>query len=199
MDAQNLFLSDGREAGAAYCGKCKTVYRALNIAEKCCKNYICDACGVDTGERYYTRCRECREKADRQKELERFNKATKVENWDGPVHSYAHDKYWESLGDFYNSVYNEYDQFEDIPDYLYCCKDIPAVNIDLGNCIDHIEMPEGYDDYKFKGCDEFKKAIEAFNDANKGLRLYDPDLSQVVLIDKSQIDASYWDFDQNKL
>lgn len=195
MDAQKLFLSDGRDAEVVYCGKCGLIYRDLDSAEKCCANYICPGCQKDTGGRSWIYCQECREKAVSQKELERFNKAQKVENWDGPVYDNAGDRYWDSLDDFYDSVYSEYDQFDDIPDYLYCCDTNPVIDLEFGHIVGDIEFPEGLEDYKFEGVEEFQKAIEIFNEANKGAKVYKPDLSQVVLIDKSQIDASDWEFE----
>ena len=79
MNAQELFLGDGRSAGVWYCGDCKIVARTQDDAQRCCAPRLCE-CGVElTGsDKHYTRCSACRYADQERRDLAQFNAATKV-------------------------------------------------------------------------------------------------------------------------
>lgn len=85
-----------------FCGKCRLLHHSIDIAEQCCKNKIC-SCGVEITEQYYTTCKTCRRIQECQKEKETFEKAQKVETWDGPVFldGFGYNEgYFDSVSDF---------------------------------------------------------------------------------------------------
>ena len=77
MNAQELFLGDGRSAGVWYCGDCRIVARAQDDAQRCCAPRLCE-CGVElTGsDKHYTRCSACRYAEQERRDLAQFNAAT---------------------------------------------------------------------------------------------------------------------------
>ena len=158
------------------------------MAERCCLNAVC-ACGKDTGEKYLTRCRECRDKFEAAKEAERFEKAVKLTEWDGWVFCEGcgyQDGFFPSLSDFD-------DWLEDIEEeglapikYVWACKPIHFVHASLDNVVDSV-IDQAYEDFDtddLSGLDELKAAIQKFNEANKDCVSYEPDYSKVILLEK---------------
>jgi len=106
MNAQELFLKDGKETGIFFCEKCRIVSRDKDSADKCCSPCCSDTCGKET-ERYWTPCSECRAAKSRTSFL-----AKEPIDWDGktPLTIHDSDEYFfdeESLIDYlYDNLLN---------------------------------------------------------------------------------------------
>jgi hypothetical protein len=197
MNAIELFHQDGKSAKVFYCEKCRIVAKTQEQAEQCCRPLKCDMCGNDT-ERYYFRCRECRDKEDAQRERDRFEKAEKLKltEWDGPVFSDSvagsNDGFFTSISELLERCADEIEAGEDdsgmanIPDYVWASKSNQFVNADLGDITERISC-DAYKDFNpadLHGLDDLKKALAAFNDANKHFVSYEPDYTKAILIKK---------------
>lgn len=187
MNAQKLFKQSGEKINHAFCNKCGIIHSTFDLAERCCKNYLCSNCGCDTGNRSYLMCALCRIVEQDKKELARFNKAEKLDDWDGPVYDDLSDKYWRSLEDFYDDWTCNSDDEDYFPAYLYCCGTEPVLKPSIDLVLDDSDWPEGGEDYKPIGLKELKDALEKFKEANKEFVFYQPDYSKVVLTDKEII------------
>jgi hypothetical protein len=111
MPAIELFLEkDGeyKPAGIWYCSECRIVKGDANggkeEADKCCSPKFCADCKEDLGDRksYSLICSPCRQKRNKAKEDEAFEKAEKVlpEEWDSWVwtdDTGHNDGYFESV------------------------------------------------------------------------------------------------------
>lgn len=85
MDASELFLRNGEQAGVWYCGACRRVARTEPEAARCCVPPTC-ACG-QPARKYRTSCAECADKASQARVAALCEKARKVDwrDWSGPV------------------------------------------------------------------------------------------------------------------
>ena len=176
MNATELFHKDGRTAGVFYCEKCRMVKRTQYEAEQCCKPYKCSSCGKDCERQYYTICNECDRQREITREQERFAKAEKVTEWDGPV-LYG-DTYYESIEDMIETEEDE------LPDYVWTCTIEKFVEIDVDGILQRI-CENGYEDFdesSLKGIEEFEVAARKFEEANAGAVCWNPDYKKALLI-----------------
>lgn len=104
MDAQELYLKDGRSAGVYYCAQCKRVSRTEEEAERCCSPNVC-ACGAECT-RYYTSCKACIDRKGAEDTAALVAKARKVpaHEWDDPV--------WPDGSDGFASVAEALDHYD---------------------------------------------------------------------------------------
>jgi hypothetical protein len=179
MNATELFHSDGKTAGIFYCGTCRVVHRTEAQANSCCAPKACKKCGVEMPDRYQTTCYECRLEALRQREADRFEKATKITEWDGWVYcdGTGKDGFSESLEDLLDSC-------DEPPEYVWSCKAQRIVNIDVTRILETYDE-DGYDGYRndLVGLPEFEAAVSAFCETNKHVVSYTPDYSIAVLVE----------------
>jgi hypothetical protein len=186
MAAIELFKQDGAAAGIFYCSECKIVSRTQEEAEWCHGEKLC-ACGKKITQGYFQRkCGDCdgiewKEK-QRQKESERFEAATKIK---ASEYSGEH----VMCGDeFYESVEEAIDQFLEgqEPEYVWACRDhgLPIVDVEdvISNLLDN--MWDDADTSDLYGLNELEAALKAFNEANKSIRIWEPDYSTAVLVGK---------------
>ena len=103
----------GTEKVVAYaCGKCHVVASSEEQAKRCCAPYVCDECGRLISGRCYTKCSECIDKHQAERDRAMLAKANKVA-WDADncpsgmvsFHGEWHESieafvdYWMSLND----------------------------------------------------------------------------------------------------
>jgi hypothetical protein len=186
MNATELFTKEGKSAGVFYCATCKIVHRNEHFANECCGPNLCAKCN-EPRQDHYLLCDSCRNIADHVRELERFNKAVKLTDWDGTVYSDgfgSNEGYFRSIGD----MEDELEECER-PDYVYACHEHPVVNVTIDNVIDWImdgEFFDGFDSDDIKGTEDLEKALAAFREVNKGSVNWNPDYSRVVVIRNRQ-------------
>jgi len=187
MNAQELFIKDGKSAGVFYCPVCLFVSRSRELAEACCKPRICDKCGLEIEKHSY--CHPCHDKAERAKEQARFEAAEKLTTWDGWVFSEGHG-YNEGFAASVDDLFDAVESPDDIPDYVWTCDPVPFVFASLDDIKQRIEESEdAYEDFDANDCEglpELEKAIEAFNEANKGTVSYHPNYKRALLVDRQK-------------
>lgn len=171
-----------------FCGKCGVIHKEKSGAEACCKPALC-SCGVEIQEKYYFTCKNCRSEQEKKKEQERFDKAEKLTDWDGPVYSDDWDEYYECLDYFYDDLANGGHDIDEVK-YIYLCNTVPTV---LLSCCEILEnaTQEVYEDFEMSdlvGVDDLEKAIEVFNERNKSIVNWEPDYKKVVLLDQEVLD-----------
>src|ERR1035438_10465420 len=112
MNAQELFLKDGKSAGVSFCEKCKIVHRTKESADDCCMPYKCNVCGIEI-ERYRLTCNSCAINKDHQKEMALFEKAEKLTSFSGQInHS---DKFYDCIEDMLDDI----DDPSDYPEFVW--------------------------------------------------------------------------------
>jgi hypothetical protein len=196
MNPTELFHADGRSAGVFFCGECKLIYRSgeLELAENCCKPWKCDTCGAPT-EKYWTACRECRAKVQRDKDQAQWEKAEKVlaKDWDGPVWNTADDSYHPDLGDLIDDWVCDHERGEPLP-HVYVC-DADTMKFDAERMIEHA-LEEHYedasDDISQAAHEELQQALDAWTDKH-GVTSYHPDYKRAVIW---EVDPAMWPDDE---
>lgn len=186
MNATELFLKDGKDAGIFFCEKCRQVAASQYLADRCCKEYLCSKCGNATGGRIWLVCDACRAADESAKERERFEKAEKLTAWDGWVYleGTGREGYSESLSDFYDNWGDNHDEGGEPPKYVWACQPRKIVKAHLDDILEPM-MDDAYEDFDpetLNGLDELQAALDKFNAANKGAISYEIDYSKAVLL-----------------
>lgn len=187
MNAIELFHQDGKSAGVFYCVKCRIVRATQEAAETCCNNYLCRHCGKDTGSRSWLACDDCRSAENIRMEKERFEKAEKVTQWDGPVYREGfgyRDGFAADLEDLLDDV-----EPDEMPEYVWTCDTHPAVLLDYDSIIENAtqEAHEDFDPATLGGEAELKAALDKFNEANSAELNWEPNFKRALLISKEPI------------
>jgi hypothetical protein len=191
----------GREDPVAYaCSRCG-ILRLLNesdtaeeraakreeAAEHCMK--VC-VCGGTLDYCYRLRCKNCRDKADAEKERKRFDKAEKLS-----LEEYADDPvFWEGhtggYGEGYFSGVDElldYCETEgvDVPAYVWACKS-KALSLDGDSILESaLDGQEMYEDAGDDIPQDARDRLQAYLDVwtkEVGLRSWSPDYMRAVLL-----------------
>lgn len=184
-EAVELYTKEGKATGVYYCSECEQVFANRDRAQECHGERFCE-CG-EKADRYYQQCQKCihakfmKQRAD--EEAERFEKASKVkpEEQDSEMFFFA-DKY-------FNDIQEVIDYYEDnnSPEYVWPCKNVGVPSVDLEdvtcNLIDN--MWEDADLSDLYGVVEIEAALKAFNEANKSIKVWEPDYSTAILVEKS--------------
>ncbi len=189
MNAFELFKADQSPAGIWACGECRLVYGdrtgGKDGAEACCRPYVCSGgCGREIA-RYRTTCDLCwREKQNREREA-RVAGAEKLAAWDGWVFwegAGSQDGYFESLGEFVEWL-EERDEGGPWPEWVFTCDEQPFQGLDYGDLIERLSEEE-WDGFaeSLDGTEALKKALAAFNEANRSLVSYLPNYRRVVRV-----------------
>lgn len=214
MNAVYLHLPNGKQTGWSMCTECGTVACPGNfyISEKCCTCYDCGL-PLDKDERtpYHDRQpvpkwkrivarlvglkvnrrelslyhRACEQKRRAEREAARLEKATLIENYDGPVY---HEGISGSYGDDYcENAYElaeiiEDDSELDRPEFAFCCSEVKLVVRPDRLIEDALEdMDEDAGD-RLEGVEELEKAVATFNEANRSVVSWYVDYSRKVRI-----------------
>lgn len=183
MNPQELFLADGKTAGVWFCQKCKAIHGQRVLADQCCDRK-CHTCG-EPCKPYYTVCSSCLAKSIALQEQERFKKAQKVpeHEWAGGV--FYGDTYYSSVADF-----RDYHADEDVAHvhYLWAADPEKFAHIDADRVLERIgeDGYDGFDTNDLNGVDELKRAIDAFNEANKEILAYHENTNVAVVLDNGK-------------
>ncbi len=186
MNPIQLFHADGQPAkDTHYCGECRIIHATKHLAEQCCVPPKCEDCGEPAAQ-YYTVCDSCREKRAAERERERFEKAEKVTEWDGPVYleGLGGDDYVANAADIEELLYNYGDDDRPRPEYVWTCHSVSFAQVDLNAVIENI-AENSYDDWDesdLEGTEELGKAIGAFNEKNKGIVSWEPNYKKALLL-----------------
>lgn len=181
-EAIELYKKDGTAAGIFYCSECRIVHKTEAEATNCHGKRLC-ACGKAIEHKYQSDCTECRSKQWREqeaiKERERFDAAVKIN-----VSDYKGDMV--NIGDkFYEEIEDAIDQFlpGQEPEYVWACKNVgvPLADSDsiVENCLEG--MWEDADARDLNGLAELDAALAAFNEANRSIRVFQPDYTTAIL------------------
>jgi hypothetical protein len=189
--AVELFHQDGKSAHIFYCSKCGVVHSTKIAADQCHGNAICEKCGGKV--KYGVVCDDCQheefKERERAKEAENFEKAEKIaakgyEGFvfcDGASHN---DGYFESVEDFIDWAEDEYEDPSQCPVYVWACNSHPPRRVDLSDITSNLldDMWEDADEYDLNGIPELQAAIDAFNEANKTILIYETDYTRAVML-----------------
>ncbi len=182
MNSTELFHQDGKPAGVFWCGGCRIVHRTKDMADQCCQPNRC-ACGAEC-DKYWTICRSCSDAKDVQREQERFEKAEKIDGWDGPIflEGTGVDGFSLGMNDFLENWENEYGD-EPLPEYAWACSENCFCSLDVDKIIEDATQ-ESYEEWDGEvfGRDDLASAIETFNKANASLVTWTPDYTQAILL-----------------
>jgi hypothetical protein len=185
MNATELFHKDGRPAGVFYCGECRIIFKDASSAELCCGSYKCEDCGKGTGSRSWLVCDGCRSERDRKRELERFERAEKLTDWDGWVYDEGSGRngYHQSVADLLEFYEDEERQ---PPEYVWACDSTAFATLGIDRVKDWIldggDAYEDFDPDDLNGLEELSRALEKFNEANAAVLSYHPNYKRAVLV-----------------
>ena len=127
------------------CEKCGGGFTDKFHADNCCKNKLCEDCGVEIPKsHYYVVCDECRVKRKEKKELDRYNKATKYTFESAPKESieYVYNEKYP-----HNEGYFDYDEGDDLEyniKYVYGTKRV-SPSYDVWDAVESM-LEESYED-----------------------------------------------------
>lgn len=186
-EAVELYRQDGTATGVFYCSECRAVFSNEEQARLCHGERLCP-CGEKSESRYSLQCSKCsREKfakESRQREADRFEKAAKIteaEYGEGMV--FDADQYYDSVEDAIDGYLDDQK-----PEYVWACRDIGVRPATLDGLIEDMldGMWEDADHYDLNGIDELQKAVDAFNEANRSIHVWEPDYSRAILVGDNQ-------------
>ncbi len=195
MNAYELLKPDLSPSGVWACGKCDKTYAhprggGKMFADRCC-DFRCVACGIPC-QQHYAKCNACIERERADKETARFEKAEKLDSWDGWVwtnatpHNEGYFSSVEELVEWFDDGSQNDDGYNPcIPDYAWICDPSPLVRLNIDSILQSIGegLDEDFDSDDLKGIAELTEALEAFNEANKEVVSYHPCNDRVVLIE----------------
>jgi hypothetical protein len=187
-EAIELYKKDGTSAGAFYCSECRAMFGSEEQASGCHGERICE-CGKPIDRRYYAICSECSDTKFRteqaEKERQRFEKAEKVPyaDYEGGM-LFDGDKYHDDLESLEDDVFDG-----DMPEYVWACKDIGVIKATTENLYENMleNMWEDADVSDLCGVDELEAAVTAFNEANAGIHVWEPDYSTAILVERTEV------------
>ena len=137
--------------------------------------------------RGWTICEDCRIKALKNNEINRFNKAEKIHYDDYDGRFIVNDDTYNK-DDFEEWLYDRITEREEYPIYMFATKQIKVLDIDLNNVIQNC-VENGYDDMSehldYKGIEEIQEKIDKWiDDQGDSAYCYEEDYSRVILLDK---------------
>lgn len=186
MNPFPLFHEDGKPTGIFACGQCRAVHQHNATAVQCCEDRKCPDCGT---QQYGGRCSPCRHIEDVKREAARFEKAEKITDYSGPVYV-DDDEYHRDISDYLEAVAErgeDIEEGEEKPErraYVWACHSRPVCSLDVDSVIEHATQ-DAYEDFTpddLSGKAELKAALEAFNEKNRDVLVYEPDFKRAVLI-----------------
>ena len=126
MNAQELFLGDGKSANIWYCSECKIVSKNKEDAGNCCKRNDCKYCGKVVEEKHWMAHRNCIE----ENKIKKAEKLSEWNGWNGWV--FYNDKYYTTIDELKEELE---DSGEPVPEYVFICKTIPFPKIIIENLL----------------------------------------------------------------
>jgi hypothetical protein len=186
MSAIALFHEDGKPAGIWYCSECRVVHAEEARAIRCHGTLTC-ACGSPVEIRYSSQCNACDcaawSERMRTQEAARFEKAQKIPavDYGGPVYADGVGPEWfETLDEYF-----EYVEDDDaaIAAYLWATKNVGVRRVSTEDLTESLfdGMWEDADESDLNGIPELAEALDAFNEANKSVRVWNIDYTRAIV------------------
>lgn len=187
MNAQQLYLADGRAANVWFCGTCRTVYKhkVRDLAEDCCKCRVCgESCPRDAPDTWTNLHKSCHEDERRRRHAERFDKAEEVADYDGWVCVEPwgpQDGYFASAEEAEEYIWDVHEDGDELPEWAFCCERVEPRWPDVSDIVERFadDMYEGYEDH-LNGTKELEAALKAFAEANADLCSWTVDYTRKV-------------------
>ncbi len=181
MNPFQLFHEDGKPTGIFACGKCRIVHRDQFLALQCCEDRKCPSCGAL--EKYGGFCAPCRDIEDAKREAARFEKAEKIPEADyaGAVY-FDDDKFFRDTEELREHCA---DCDRELPKYVWACHERPVCTLDYERITEDATQ-DAYEDFTSDDLDgkaELVAALDAFNERNKGVVVWEPDLKRAVILE----------------
>lgn len=182
MNAIQLNYPEGKPSGVWVCSKCRLVHATETLASNCCNSRVCRTCGEIIQSSYKLQCDGCFRLALVQKDRELFEKAEKIREEDGTGMLYSEypiEGYFESSDELMVACD---EAGGERPRYAWVCNKREFVTVDWDRILESI-LENGSDDMDeddLAGVEDFRKAIDAFETANKGVFVWDPDYKRAV-------------------
>lgn len=182
MNAVQLLLPDGRPSGVWFCGQCRNVHCAEDLANSCCSPRICRTCGVIIQSTYKTICDVCFRESVIKRDREKFIAAEKIREEDGTGMMYVEGEpsgYYESSDALIQACE---ESGVEPPSYAWLCEKRHFVKVSLDRILDDI-AEDGYEDFDtddLNGIPELEAAIEKFEKANHDTYAWAPNFKKAV-------------------
>lgn len=169
MNAQELFLSNGKAAGVYFCEKCRKVYREKAVAESCCEPYRCSVCGCET-DRYWTKCNSCSNKEKSEEEAKRLEKAEIKVAYTFYLDGFGDEGFVFCLDSFHNDLLElDRQEIEDLPDYAFALSPIYPTELGAEDIIYSNWADSAHEDWEvgaLTGLKELQAALDKFAEQN---------------------------------
>ena len=165
--------------------------RTKEEADKCCAPVMCAICGGGNVRLYNLNCDACAAKKLAAREAERFERAEKVTDWDGPVflEGLGGAGYFANVGELEDWLSDQV--LEDgsqpaRPGYVWTCESSPCCQLDYDTTIELATRDAfedwGLDDADIAGETELRTAIEDFNNANAKHVSWEPNFQLALVL-----------------
>lgn len=185
-DGKNIYEESATQVTVTgwSCKECQRFWgKDEHMARWCCASTQPCECGgrIESG---WSVCKACRNKAEAERELARFQKATKVTDFDGPIltdFTSHNEGFFENLDELIDWLACEPES--EIPEYVWTCDFKPLDDLDIGDILENLicEHAEGTED-RIKGHEILEKAFKEFADANKDVCSWEPNYSVALII-----------------
>lgn len=187
-EAIELFKEGGVPAGVFYCSECRAVFGSREQATNCHGERLC-VCGNKIEVRYHSECSSCWSKKSRdeeaKREAERFEKANKI-----PAAEYTGEMVYDN-DKFYTEIEDAIDPYlpGQEPEYVWACTDVGVPRATTESLYENLieNMWEDADVSDLNGVEELEAAMTAFNEANKGIHVYQTDYTTAILVPSGRI------------
>lgn len=182
MIAIQLTYPGGKPSGVWVCSECRLIHATEDLATKCCRVRTCDSCGTVLQSRYKVKCDGCFRVELSRKDRELFEKAEKIREADGTGMLYSEypiEGYYESSDDLMVACD---ESGEERPRYAWVCNKRHFVKVDWDRILEDI-FENGFEDVDeddLAGVEDFRKAIDAFEAANRETYVWEPDYKRAV-------------------
>jgi hypothetical protein len=183
MNAIHLLMPDGTPSKVWACAQCRYLTNDQASAESCCQPMPCRHCGQTTEKRktaylHDVACEECSRRIHSEEDAARMDRAEKLDAWDGWVYEWGgsggRNGYFESLDDYVEYLEAEHEDPSEWPEFVYVADRESSPTLDADRILEGLleGLWEGADIDDLNGVAELKKAVEAFNQANEKVILY---------------------------
>lgn len=119
-------------------------------------------------------------------EAQRFEKAEKVDKWDGYI--YVGDQYYDSVEDFLDQT-----EKDDTPDYVWCTKPTQIISgLTVDDVVENQICDRGWEDMginDLNGVAELQAALNKFVQENEEVVSYYPDYTKALILKKGEISS----------
>ncbi len=182
-------MAEVKEKTISYCGLCGIIYpEHPDMAAKCC---TCSRCGkVKKDRRGRPYCLECEKIVEDEAATRLFEKAEKLEDWDGPV--VVGDHYFPDIDAYVEYLEDDLGPGDPWPKWVNTCLIEPFPELDFQDLLDNLVENHGLEDFGVDDIDvpgdvmdALEKACKDFNMAAKASKQnvsWHENIAQVVRV-----------------